>query len=107
YARAFELFLTGKPIIASEAAELGLINAAVAPGELAGVVEGWCDAVCERAEHVVRMTKPLMRATADMTGHQAILAEEFAEPSTFTTRAHQEAIRSLVAKQEKALRTKS
>jgi 2-(1,2-epoxy-1,2-dihydrophenyl)acetyl-CoA isomerase len=53
------------------------------------------------------MTKPLMRAAADMTWQQAILAEEFAEPSTFTTRAHQEAIRSLVGKREKALARKS
>ena len=107
YARAFELFLTGKPLVASEAAELGLINKAVAPDELAGVVDAWCKAVCDRAEHVIRMTKPLMRAAADMTWQQAILAEEFAEPSTFTTRAHQEAIRSLVGKEEKALGKKS
>jgi hypothetical protein len=39
-----------------------------------------------------------------MTWQQAILAEEFAEPSVFTTRAHQEAIQALVEKQEKALR---
>ena len=44
-----------------------------------------------------------MRAAADMTWQQAILAEEFAEPPTFTTRAHQEAVRALVEKLEKAL----
>jgi 2-(1,2-epoxy-1,2-dihydrophenyl)acetyl-CoA isomerase len=102
YARAFELFLTGRPLTGGEAAELGLVNAAVAPAELDRVVAAWCDAVCKRAEHVVRMTKPLMRAAADMSWQQAILTEEFAEPSTFTTRAHQDAIRALVGGQEKA-----
>jgi 2-(1,2-epoxy-1,2-dihydrophenyl)acetyl-CoA isomerase len=103
YPRAFEMFLTGKPLSGSDAAELGLVNRAVARDLVEGVVGEWCDDVCARPEHVIRMTKPLMRAAADMSWQQAILAEEFAEPSTFTTRAHQEAVRALVAKQEKAL----
>jgi 2-(1,2-epoxy-1,2-dihydrophenyl)acetyl-CoA isomerase len=103
YAKAFELFLTGRPLTGREACELGLVNTAVAREDLDAVVARWCDAVCRNADHVVRMTKPLMRAAADMSWHQAILAEEFAEPSTFTTRAHQEAVRALIGKAEKAL----
>jgi hypothetical protein len=38
-----------------------------------------------------------------MSWHHAILAEEFAEPSTFTTHAHQQAVRALVSGATKAL----
>jgi 2-(1,2-epoxy-1,2-dihydrophenyl)acetyl-CoA isomerase len=103
HARAFELFLTGRPLTGREAADIGLINTAVPAAELDGVVERWCQAVCRLPEHVVTMTKPLMRAAADMSWQHAIVAEEFAEPNTFTTRAHREAVEALVGKREKAL----
>ena len=48
------------------------------------------------------MTKPLMRAAADMTWPQAILTEEFAEPNTFTTAAHRSAVDALLAKTARA-----
>lgn len=38
-----------------------------------------------------------------MNWHHAILAEEFAEPATFTTRAHQEVVRALAEGATKAL----
>ena len=44
------------------------------------------------------MMKPLLRATADLSWEQAITMEEFAEPGCFTTRAHREAVRALVAR---------
>jgi 2-(1,2-epoxy-1,2-dihydrophenyl)acetyl-CoA isomerase len=103
YARAFELFLSGRPLSGREAADTGLVNVALPREELMSHVEGWTRRVCALAPHVVRMTKPLMRAAADMSWHHAILAEEFAEPSTFTTRAHQEAVRALVTGATKAL----
>ena len=103
YAKAFELFLTGAPLTGREASEMGLVNAAVPRPELRAVVDRWCETICRRPEYVVAMTKPLMRAAADMSWHQAIIAEEFAEPNTFTTRAHQEAIAQLVSKRTRAL----
>ncbi len=51
---------------------------------------------------VVAMTKPLMRGAADMSRHQTIMVEEFAEPNTFTTRYHQETIEALLNKEIKA-----
>jgi 2-(1,2-epoxy-1,2-dihydrophenyl)acetyl-CoA isomerase len=49
------------------------------------------------------MTKPLLRTAADMPWEHAILAEEFAEPLTFTTRAHRDAVAALLAKTAKAV----
>jgi len=98
YARAFELFVTGKILSGAEACELGLVNAAVPRERIASVVDAWCDRVCALPAHVVAMTKPLMRGAADMSWHHAILAEEFAEPNTFTTRAHRDAVKTLLAR---------
>jgi len=102
YQRAFELFLRGNVLTAREAHEMGLVNAVVPADHLRDLTRDWCDRVCRLPEHVVTMTKPLMRAAADMTWEQSVLAEEFAEPSTFTTRAHQETVRALLAKIERA-----
>jgi 2-(1,2-epoxy-1,2-dihydrophenyl)acetyl-CoA isomerase len=49
------------------------------------------------------MTKPLLRAAADMSWPHALLAEEFAEPMTFTTAAHRRAVEALLAKTERAV----
>jgi len=98
YARAFELFVTGKILSGTEARDLGLINAAVARQSVMSVAQQWCESVCALPAHVVAMTKPLMRGAADMSWHHAILAEEFAEPNTFTTRAHQDSVNAFLAR---------
>lgn len=101
YARAFELFLRGDVLSGREAVERGLANAAVPQAELLDLARSWCDRVCRLPEHVVSMTKPLLRAACDMTWHQTLLAEEFAEPNTFTTRYHQETVRALLEGRER------
>ena len=53
-------------------------------------------------EHVPAMTKPILRAACDAPFEHTLLLEEYAEPNTFTTRAHQETVRALLAKEEKA-----
>ena len=105
YARAFELFVRGNVLTARDALELGLVNEVVPRAELLAAALRWCDRIARLPEHVVAMTKPLMRAAADMTWQQAIVAEELAEPNTFTTKAHQEAIRALLSGAEKAVRS--
>jgi 2-(1,2-epoxy-1,2-dihydrophenyl)acetyl-CoA isomerase len=102
YQKAFELFVTGRTVTGEEAAAIGLVNAAVAREQLDGAVLEWCERICRLPDYVVSMTKPLMRQAADMTFDQAMLAEEFAEPNTFTTRYHREAIASLLAKSTRA-----
>jgi 2-(1,2-epoxy-1,2-dihydrophenyl)acetyl-CoA isomerase len=81
---------------------MGLVNAAVPREELDAVALEWCERICRLPDYVVSMTKPLMRQAADMTFDQAMLAEEFAEPNTFTTQYHQRTIRALLDKTAKA-----
>lgn len=102
YPRAFALFLRGDVLGAREALELGLVNQVTPAAELIPTALDWSERVDRLPQHVVAMTKPLMRHAVDMTWHQTILAEEFAEPNTFTTRAHQEIVKSLLEKGETA-----
>lgn len=102
--KAFELFVRGEALAAEEAAGLGLVNEIVPHGALLDAAEGWCRRIARLPEHAVRMTKPLLRHAADMTWQQSLLAEELAEPNTFTTRAHREAVEALLAGRERPLR---
>jgi 2-(1,2-epoxy-1,2-dihydrophenyl)acetyl-CoA isomerase len=104
YPRALELVLRGSPLGGREAAERGLVNAALPRAELLAHALGWAERIEKLPEHVAEMTKPMLRAACDATFEQTLLCEEYAEPSTFTTRAHQETVRALLAKQERALR---
>jgi 2-(1,2-epoxy-1,2-dihydrophenyl)acetyl-CoA isomerase len=101
--KAFELFVRGGTVPAAQALALGLVNEVVSPERLLEVALAWGDRIARLPEHVVSMTKPLMRAAADMTWEQAVLAEEFAEPMTFTTTAHRQAVHGLLARTERAV----
>jgi len=103
YQKAFELFIRGGVIAAADALALGLVNQVVPHERLLDAALEWCDRIARLPEHVVTMTKPLMRGAADMSWHQALLAEEFAEPNTFTTEAHRRAIEELLARTAKAV----
>jgi 2-(1,2-epoxy-1,2-dihydrophenyl)acetyl-CoA isomerase len=101
--KAFELFVRGGVLTAEAALRHGLVNEVVPHAELLDAALGWSDRIARLPEHVVAMTKPLMRGAADMSWSHVLLAEEFAEPNTFTTSAHQEAVRALLAKTAKAV----
>jgi 2-(1,2-epoxy-1,2-dihydrophenyl)acetyl-CoA isomerase len=96
YQRTFGLFASGRHLSGADAFELGLANEVVEHGELMTAALRWAEQVRELPPHVVPMMKPLLRAAADMTWDQAIAMEEFAEPGTFTTRAHREAVAELL-----------
>jgi 2-(1,2-epoxy-1,2-dihydrophenyl)acetyl-CoA isomerase len=98
YQRTFGLFASGRHLSGPEAFELGLANEVVEHGELMTAAVRWAEQVRELPPHVVPMMKPLLRAAADMTWDQAIAMEEFAEPGTFTTRAHRDAVAELLAR---------
>jgi 2-(1,2-epoxy-1,2-dihydrophenyl)acetyl-CoA isomerase len=97
YHRTFELFAGGRQLSGAEAAELGLANALVAHDELLAAAREWCDRLESLPAHVTTMMKPLLRHAADLTWEQAIAMEEFAEPQCFTTAAHRDAVRALLA----------
>jgi 2-(1,2-epoxy-1,2-dihydrophenyl)acetyl-CoA isomerase len=101
--KAFELFVRGGTVSAAEALGLGLVNQVVPHEDLLDAALAWCDRIARLPEHVVSMTKPLMRAAADMTWQHALVTEEFAEPMTFTTAAHRSAVEALLAKTAQAV----
>lgn len=98
YQRAYALFARGTPLSAQEALELGLVNEVVVHDELAGAADRWADRVDRLPEHVLPMTKPLLRHAADLTWEQAIAMEEFAEPMAFTTGGHRAGVAELLAR---------
>ena len=97
YQRAFGLFVSGRHLSGAEAFELGLGNELVAHEHLPEAALEWCKRVEQLPEHVVSMTKPLLRHCADLTWEQAIAMEEFAEPMCFTTRGFADGVESVVA----------
>jgi 2-(1,2-epoxy-1,2-dihydrophenyl)acetyl-CoA isomerase len=96
YQRTYELFAAGKHVTGAEAAELGLANALVDHDSLLGEAVAWCERVEAMPGHVGRMMKPLLRHAVDLTWEQAIAMEELAEPHSFTTDAHREAVAELL-----------
>ena len=96
YQRTFGLFASGRELPAEEAFGLGLGNELVAHGRLLDAALAWCARIERLPEHVLAMSKPLLRQCADLTWEQAIAMEEFAEPMCFTTDAHREAVHNLV-----------
>jgi 2-(1,2-epoxy-1,2-dihydrophenyl)acetyl-CoA isomerase len=97
YQRAFGLFASGRHLSGSEAFGLGLGNELVAHEQLMDAALGWCADVERLPEHVLAMSKPLLRSCADMSWEQAITMEEFAEPGCFTTEAHTSGVAELLA----------
>jgi 2-(1,2-epoxy-1,2-dihydrophenyl)acetyl-CoA isomerase len=97
YQRAFGLFASGRHLSGDEAFQLGLGNELVAHGELLASAHDWCQRIERLPRHVLAMTKPLLRQSADLSWEQAIAMEEFAEPMCFTTAAHRNAVSELVS----------
>jgi 2-(1,2-epoxy-1,2-dihydrophenyl)acetyl-CoA isomerase len=96
YQRTYELFAAGRHLTGEEAAELGLANALVDHDSLLAEAVAWCERVEAMPAHVGRMMKPLLRHAADLTWEQAIAMEELAEPHSFTTQSHADAVAEML-----------
>ena len=83
----------------AEAFELGLGNEVVAHEQLLAGAGAWCERIETLPEHVLAMSKPLLRQCADLTWEQAIAMEEFAEPMCFTTQAHRDRVAELLGRE--------
>ncbi|MGF1660931.1 MAG: enoyl-CoA hydratase-related protein [Kineosporiaceae bacterium] len=75
--RARTVLLTGEPIDAGRALELGLVNAVVPAGELVTTARAFVDRVAAQPREAVRATKRLLRS--DATTVAARMAEETTE----------------------------
>jgi 2-(1,2-epoxy-1,2-dihydrophenyl)acetyl-CoA isomerase len=96
YHKTMELFITGTVLSAEDALALGLVNSVVPHDQLLSHAQNWCEQAIAVPAHALDMTKPLLRNIADMSWDQAIAVEEFAEPMCFTTRAHRDAVNTML-----------
>jgi 2-(1,2-epoxy-1,2-dihydrophenyl)acetyl-CoA isomerase len=94
--KAFAFYALGDHVDARAAQELGLVTEVVAHGELMAAAGRWCDRIAAMPPYAPRMTKVLLRQTADMSWEQALTTEEFAEPSCFTTAPFADAVNGML-----------
>lgn len=97
YQGAFAYYAGGEHLDAQRCRELGLVHEVVAHDELLSTADSWRTRIASLPPHAIAMTKPLLRAAADVSWEQAITIEEFAEPQCFTTGAFQESVRQLLS----------
>jgi 2-(1,2-epoxy-1,2-dihydrophenyl)acetyl-CoA isomerase len=98
YQGAYAYYVRGEHLDASAALERGLVQEVVPHEALLEAAGEWCDRVSAMPEHAMEMTKPLLRAAADASWDGAIVMEEFAEPSCFTTQAFAGAVQGMLAR---------
>jgi len=67
-----ELCLTGEPVDAQRAAEIGLVNHVAAAGELDAKTDWLVQRVAGKSPTAIRRGKAMMRAASDMTFEQSI-----------------------------------
>lgn len=98
YQGALAYYLRGEHIDAHTAQRLGLVQQVVAHDALLATADEWCSRVAVMPKHAVAMTKPLLRAAADASWHDALTVEEFAEPICFTTAAFADSVHTMLAR---------
>jgi 2-(1,2-epoxy-1,2-dihydrophenyl)acetyl-CoA isomerase len=100
YQGALAYYLRGEHIDAHEAQRLGLVQQVVDHDRLLDTADQWCSRVAAMPAHAVAMTKPLLRAAADVGWHESLTMEEFAEPTCFTTAAFADSVHAMLAKSQ-------
>ncbi|MDR6861132.1 enoyl-CoA hydratase-related protein [Variovorax guangxiensis] len=91
-ARASELIFTGRLLTGAEAASLGLINAAVARGELDEAITRLAGAIASGPTQAFRLSKEILRAGGDL---DAVMAHEARQlQAAFATADLQEGLRA-------------
>ena len=99
-ARALELNLTGDPISASEAFEVGLVTRVVADHELHDVAMAWARKLAGQAPLAVQAIKRTTAGDADLD--EGIEAEQAAFAEVFATADAREGIGAFLAKRQPA-----
>lgn len=92
YARAKEYLLTGDLMTAEKAADMGLINRALAPEELDAAVDAFADRLNQGAIKAIRWTKLATNIELKKIAHSAMDACLAYESLSNVTRDHQEAV---------------
>ena len=98
YARAKELLMTGDPVSASRAAEIGLINHCVPAEALDERVDAFCDRLAGGATAAIRYTKVAVNVGLRQIAHSLMDASIAYESMTNEMRDHREAVRAFIEK---------
>jgi enoyl-CoA hydratase len=100
YARAKHYLLTGDPVKAQEALEIGLVNFVVPREELDAAVDAYADRLAAGATRAIRWTKVSVNIGLKQLAHSIMDACIAYEISTNVGADHQEAIHAFKAKRE-------
>jgi enoyl-CoA hydratase/carnithine racemase len=96
--RANELLLTGRLVLGREAAELGLLNRAVAAADVLPEAMELARTIAHNAPLAVRATKAAIRRGLALHVREAAQAEAYAQAETLATDDCREGITALLAK---------
>jgi enoyl-CoA hydratase/carnithine racemase len=97
-ARANELLLTGRLVDGTEAEQLGILNRAVAAGDVLGEAMALARTIADNAPRAVRATKRAIQRGLDLQVRDAARLEAFAQAETVGTDDAREGIAALLAK---------
>jgi enoyl-CoA hydratase/carnithine racemase len=97
-ARASELLLTGRLIDGGEAAQLGILNRAVAADDVLGEATALARTIADNAPLAVRATKRAIQRGLGLQIRDAARLEAFAQAETVATDDAREGIAALLAK---------
>jgi len=100
YNRAKEYLFTGDPIVAAEAARMGLINHAVPAAELDARVNAYADKVAAMPPRAVQWTKASINIGLKQLAHSMMDASMAYEALSNHTRDHREAMDALAEKRK-------
>lgn len=101
FGQASELMLTGKTILADEAAEIGLVDKLTAPDELLDVAHATALAMGENPQAALRMVKTLITENLAETSLTEVQRREItALNKAFETPEHKEAVRAFIEKRD-------
>ena len=103
-AAALEMLLTGDPVGAPRAHELGLVNRVVPLAELDAAVDDWARQLAAGPPIALAQTKALLDRSATSTLAQALEAEAAAQVVNFGTADTAEAIGAFLQKREPTFR---
>ncbi len=100
YARAKAFLFTGDPITGEEAAQIGLINSAVAPEDLDGVVDKWAQRLATGASRAIQYTK--LSINIGLKHLMGLILEKSFDYELVTQRSkdHQEAVNAFREKRQ-------
>ncbi|HEY7728398.1 MAG TPA: enoyl-CoA hydratase/isomerase family protein, partial [Candidatus Eisenbacteria bacterium] len=99
--KAYEIILSGEPITASEAAQMGFVNAVAPKGRLEPTLEQFVSRFAEKSAAALRITKRALRISEESTFDPALRRiERIYLQDLMRTRDAEEGIRAYLEKRE-------